>query len=60
MKLELEAAKEQVETYINQGKRRSTEISTKTSTETNNCRYQFKVIIILYHYRLHLYNPLRV
>lgn len=50
MKLELESAKEQVETYINQGKRRSTEISTKTSAETNNCRYLFIVIIIWYHH----------
>ncbi|VVC28629.1 Hypothetical protein CINCED_3A025872 [Cinara cedri] len=34
MKLELEAAKEQVETYINHGKHRYTEISIKTTVET--------------------------
>lgn len=45
MKSELNAAKEQFETYINQGKHRSTEISTKITIETKKCRYLFTLFI---------------
>lgn len=39
MKSELEVARQEIETYINQGKLRATELSEKNTVETNKCIY---------------------